>query len=172
METKSSDRRRRLRVPVQSRIKHSFYQVLGTPVFEENSSVDLSSNGISFETAREYQKGALILLEAQIAEEALKLLVCVAWVKHLPNGLFQVGAELVAVDPVHKRKMLSHLNKLIQSFSMKVRGKKKSVSKKKIGAKKKAGEKKAVKKALVKKTSPKKISKKSVSKKKTVRKKR
>jgi hypothetical protein len=61
MEKKSSDRRRRLRVPVQSRIKHSFYQVLGTPVFEENSSVDLSSNGISFETAREYQKGALIL---------------------------------------------------------------------------------------------------------------
>ncbi len=162
MESKSSDRRRRLRVPVQSRIKHSFYQVLGTPVFEENSSVDLSSNGISFETAREYQKGALILLEAQIGEEALKLLVCVAWVKHLPNGLFQVGAELVAVDPVHKRKMLSHLNKLIQSFHMKVRGKRKSSSKKSASKRKKP----VSKKKSAKKKSAIKIRKKVIAKKK------
>ena len=167
MEKKSSDRRRRLRVPVQSRIKHSFYQVLGTPVFEENSSVDLSSNGISFETAREYQKGALILLEVQIAEEALKLLVCVAWVKHLPNGLFQVGAELVAVDPVHKRKMLSHLNKLIQSFSMKSRGKKKSVSKKKKVTKKGSVKKKSPKKRPKKR--PKKSTSSAGSRKKTIR---
>ncbi len=155
MASNSSDRRRRLRVPLQCRIKHSFYQVLGTPVFEENSSVDLSSNGISFETAREYQKGALILLEVHLVEEALKLLVCVAWVKNLPGGLFQVGAELVAVDPVHKRKMLGHLNKLIQAFNLK-------------------SKKKPVKKVTKKKISKKKTAKKTTgkSKKKTVRKKR
>ena len=160
MAQKASDRRKRLRVPVKSRIKHSFYQVLGTPVFEENSSVDLSSNGISFETAREYQKGALILLEVLFAEEALKLLVCVAWVKHLPNGLFQVGAELVAVDPVHKRKMLGHLNKLIQGLNSGDAGKgvgRKSKAKKK--ATKKKTKKKASKKAA-KKSAPKKTSKK------------
>jgi len=152
MESKSSDRRKRLRVPVQSRIKHSLYQVLGTPVFEENSSVDLSSNGISFETEREYQKGALILLEVYLPEEALKLLVCVAWVKRLDGGLFQVGAELVAVDPVHRRKMQSHLKKLIQSFATK------RVSAKKQSAKKPASKKK--------KSAKKKVSKKKVSKKK------
>ncbi len=165
MAQKASDRRKRLRVPVKSRIKHSFYQVLGTPVFEENSSVDLSSNGISFETAREYQKGALILLEVLFAEEALKLLVCVAWVKHLPNGLFQVGAELVAVDPVHKRKMLGHLNKLIQGLNSgdarkgvgrKTKAKKKVTKKKMTKKASKKVAKKAAKKSAQKKTSKKK----------------
>ncbi|MBU6154904.1 MAG: PilZ domain-containing protein [Bdellovibrionales bacterium] len=159
MEKKSSDRRKRLRVPVQSRIKHSFYQVLGTPIFEENSSVDLSSNGISFETAREYQKGALILLEVHIGEEALKLLVCVAWVKSLPEGVFQVGAELVAVDPVHKRKMLNHLNKLIQSIQPKSRSKKKPTAKK--SSKKQAAKRSAVKKKSSRKTLAKKARKKT-----------
>jgi len=136
MDSKAADRRKRLRVPVQGRIKHSLYQVLGTPIFEENSSVDLSSSGISFETAREYQKGTLILLEAYMANEALKLLVCVAWVKTLPGGLFQVGAELVAVDPVHKRKMQSHLNQLIQTFNAKTKPPAKKKTKKKTMKKK------------------------------------
>jgi hypothetical protein len=132
--------------------------VLGTPVFEENSSVDLSSNGISFETEREYQKGALILLEVYLPEEALKLLVCVAWVKRLEGDLFQVGAELVAVDPVHKRKMQSHLKKMIQTFATK-----------RVSAKKRRPKKPALKK---KKSSKKKISKKKVAKKKVTTKRR
>ena len=148
MKSKSSDRRKRLRVPIQSRIKHSLYQVLGTPVFEENSSVDLSSNGISFETEREYQSGTLILLEVFMKDELLKLLVCVAWVKPLEGGVFQVGAELIAVDPVHKRKMQNHLNQLIQSLnSLKRRVKKKpKPTMQKRAAKKKAAKKKVVKK--------------------------
>jgi len=90
----------------------------------------------------------------------LKLLVCVAWVKHLPNGLFQVGAELVAVDPVHKRKMLGHLNKLIQGLNSGDAGK--GVGRK-SKAKKKATKKKTTKKAskkVAKKSAPKKTSKK------------
>jgi hypothetical protein len=110
--------------------------------------VDLSSNGISFETAREYQKGALILLEVAMGEETLKLLVCVAWVKRLESGTFQVGAELIAVDPVHKRKMQSHLNQLIRSFSQKrgAKTKKKATSKAKKKVKKKSSKKKTAKK--------------------------
>ena len=120
--------------------------------------MDLSSNGISFETEREYQKGALILLEVYLPEEALKLLVCVAWVKRLEGDLFQVGAELVAVDPVHKRKMQSHLKKMIQTFATK-----------RVSAKKRRPKKPALKK---KKSSKKKISKKKVAKKKVTTKRR
>ncbi len=144
MKKTVADRRKKERVPSQSRIKHSLYQVLGTPVFEENSAVDLSASGISFETAREYQVGALVLLEVMMGGDPLKLLVCVAWVKHGESGHPNlVGAELIAVDPVHKRKMLSHLKQVI--LSLKSKTKKKSVLKKKI-SKKKISKKKVTKK--------------------------
>ena len=46
----AAERRKRIRVPIEQKIRHSKYQVLGTPVFEENSAIDLSTNGISFVT--------------------------------------------------------------------------------------------------------------------------
>jgi hypothetical protein len=155
----STDRRRRIRVPVEQKIRHSRYQVLGTPVFEENSALDLSTNGISFVTAQEYRKGDLILLEVEIDSEILKLLVCIAWVKKVKGhqDRFNVGAELIAIDPEHKKQMQSHLAKLIQKYSVK--------------PKKKAAKKKAVKKkASTKKTSKKVARKQPVSVKKTVKK--
>lgn len=146
--TSPADRRKRIRVPVQQKIKHSRYQVLGTPVFEENSAIDLSSNGISFETAQEYKKGALVLLEVEIEQQLLKLLVCVAWIRKSKGSpeKFHVGAELIAIDPEHKKQMQGHLASLIQKFSAKNKVKKK-VSKKKT--KKKTTKKKAVKKKSV-----------------------
>ena len=101
------ERRRRIRVPLTQTIRHSKYQVLGTPIFEENSSVDLSSNGISFVTAEGYKKGTLVLLEVEIAQEMVKLLVCVAWVKP-EDGRYTIGAELIAIDPEHKKTMQAH----------------------------------------------------------------
>lgn len=147
--TTAAERRTRIRVPVQSKIRHSQYQVLGTPVFQENSSIDLSSNGIAFETEREYQKGNLVLLEVKVEDEELKLLVCVAWVKPKATpGLFEVGAELIAVDPVHKRKMQKHLNRLISEVQ-----KKKELGKKKKASKKAAVALSAAKKTVLKKKS-------------------
>jgi len=154
--TSSADRRRRIRVPVQQAIRHSKYQVLGTPVFEENSAIDLSSNGISFETAQEYKKGTLVLLEVELDQQMLKLLVCVAWLKkskETPHK-FQVGAELIAIDPEHKKQMQGHLSSLIQKFSAKTK-----VSKKKT-SKKKAAKKKTAKKIAKKKTAKKKVTRK------------
>jgi hypothetical protein len=113
---KAPERRKRIRVPLHQTIRHSKYQVLGTPVFSENSSIDLSSNGISFETSYEYKKGTLVLLEVQIDGETVKLLVCVAWVKPY-EGHFMIGAELIAIDPEHKKAMQSHLNRLIHNVS-------------------------------------------------------
>ena len=147
MKSTSDDRRKRIRVPVESRIKHSLYQAAGTPVLEENSAVDLSSTGVSFETRREYQKGALVLLEVRFAEEPLKLLVCVAWVKASKLGMFQVGAELIAIDPLHKQKMLEHLDSILRSLKKKKSAKKAKVTKKK---KKKSLSKKTLKKKKVK----------------------
>lgn len=142
-----SDRRKRIRVPVQQKIRHSRYQVLGTPVFEENSALDLSSNGISFETSQEYKKGVLVLLEVEIEQQLLKLLVCVAWVKKSKETAekFHVGAELIAIDPEHKKQMQGHLASLVQKFSAQNKVKKKLSSKKKT-AKKKAAKKKTIKK--------------------------
>ena len=142
--SKNDERRRKIRVPVQSKIRHSQYQVLGTPVFQENSTIDLSSGGISFETTREYQKGNLVLLEVQMSEEQLKILVCVAWVKKQGSDLFQVGAELIAVDPVHKRKMQKHLNEMIASLQSEKRKSKKN-AKKKVARKAPAKKKKPTK---------------------------
>jgi hypothetical protein len=144
--TNSADRRKRIRVPVQQKIKHSRYQVLGTPVFEENSALDLSSNGISFETAQEYKKGTLILLEVEIEKQLLKLLVCIAWIKKskLSPDKYDVGAELIAIDPEHKKQMQGHLASLIQKFSAQNKTKKKTVKKKKT--KKKVAKKKTAKK--------------------------
>jgi hypothetical protein len=162
----STERRRRTRVPVEQKIRHSRYQVLGTPVFEENSALDLSSNGISFVTAQEYRKGDLVLLEVEIDAEILKLLVCIAWVKKIKGKTdkFNVGAELIAIDPEHKKQMQSHLAKLIQKYA--VKPKKRSAKKK--TAKKKASKKKIAKtkKKSVEKTTQK---KKSVTKKKKSR---
>ena len=165
--TSSSDRRRRIRVPVQQAIRHSKYQVLGTPVFQENSAIDLSSNGISFETAQEYKKGVLVLLEVVIEGQLLKLLVCVAWIKMSPDSpeKFQVGAELIAIDPEHKKQMQGHLSSLIQKFSAKSKVAKKS-------AKKSAVKKLAKKKPAAKKKTAKKSVKKSAAKKKSVAKKK
>lgn len=138
----SDDRRRRVRIPVQGKIRHSQYQVLGTPVFQENSSIDLSSGGISFETEREYQIGNLVLLEVEIGKEPLKLLVCVAWVKTARGTkVYQVGAELIAIDPVDKRKMYRHLNGMIDSLEKARKKPAKKVGKKKV-VKKKASKKK------------------------------
>ncbi len=146
----ASDRRKRIRVPVQQKIRHSKYQVLGTPVFEENSAIDLSSNGISFQTAQEYKKGALVLLEVEIEKQLLKLLVCVAWTKKSRETAdrFHVGAELIAIDPEHKKQMQGHLASLIQKFSSQNKVKKKTVKKK--TAKKKTA-KKTAKKSVAKK---------------------
>jgi Tfp pilus assembly protein PilZ len=142
----ADERRKRIRVPVQSKIRHSQYQVLGTPVFQENSSIDLSSGGISFETEREYQKGNLVLLEVEVNGDELKLLVCVAWVKKATAKGFEVGAELIAIDPVHKRRMQKHLNSMLDIFD-----KSNAASKKKSAMGKKA-KKKSKKKASSKKT--------------------
>ncbi len=161
-----NERRRRTRVPVQKRIKHSKYQVLGTPVFQENSSLDFSSSGVSFETIQEYQKGTLVLLEVEIDHQMIKLLVCVAWVKNAPKvaGIaaseqkrYQVGAELIAIDPEHKKLLQNHVGKLIRAHEQPIRDLKKKTTKKK-----------AAKKKLVKK----KMTKKKVSKKKTAKKKK
>ena len=161
--TSSSDRRRRIRVPVQQAIRHSLYQVLGTPVFQENSAVDLSSSGICFETAQEYKKGTLVLLEVEIDKQMLKLLVCVAWIKKSPESpeKFQVGAELIAIDPEHKKQMQGHLSSLIQKFSAKKKTAKKKVAKKKTVKKsaKKSPAKKPTKKAVKKKAKKKRKSK-------------
>jgi len=163
-----SDRRKRIRVPVEQKIRHSKYQVLGTPVFEENSAIDLSSNGISFETAQEYKKGVLVLLEVEIDQQLLKLLVCVAWIKKskVSADKFFVGAELIAIDPEHKKQMQGHLASLIQKFSAQSKAAKKSKKKtvKKKVVQKKVAQKKTVKKKLVKKKVQKKT--KLVSKKK------
>ena len=134
------NRRKRTRVPAQNTIRHSEYQSVGTPVFQETSAVDLSSGGISFETKREYQKGHLVFLEVELHSEKLKLLVCVAWVKkNDQSGLYQVGAELIAVNPGDKQKMQKHLDQMIaelQSKKMKPKTKKKKVAAKKKTKKK------------------------------------
>ncbi|MBS1958838.1 MAG: PilZ domain-containing protein [Bdellovibrionales bacterium] len=135
-----NDRRRRTRIPVSKVIKHSKYQVLGTPVFEENSAVDLSSGGISFQTAQEYKLGTLVLLEFEIGGEALKILVCVAWIKKSKEDLSKhiVGAELIAIDPEHKKAMQTHLAKLMKlnEDSKGNKPKKKNEKKRKTKAKK------------------------------------
>lgn len=142
---KAEDRRRRIRVPLTQTIRHSKYQVLGTPVFEENSLIDLSSGGISFETAQEYSLGTLVLLEISIGDELVKLLVSVAWIKP-HEGRYMIGAELVAIDPEHKKSMQTHLNKVIREVSSKDRKtKKKKAPAKKVVAKKVA-KKKPIKK--------------------------
>lgn len=127
-----NDRRRRTRVALSKLIKHSKYQVLGTPVFEENSAVDLSSGGISFETAQEYKPGTLVLLEFEVGFDPLKILVCVAWIKNSTTDPSRhlVGAELIAIDPEHKKAMQTHLAKLMRAGDeprkKKARAKKKS----------------------------------------------
>ena len=111
---KKNERRQKLRVPVQNNIRHTEYQVLGTPVFQENATLDLSSGGVSFEARREYSLGDLVLLEFKVEKEVLKLLVCVAWVKPTQDPeVFQIGGELVAMSPVDKRKMNQHLSKML-----------------------------------------------------------
>jgi Tfp pilus assembly protein PilZ len=165
------NRRKRVRVPAQNAIRHSEYQSMGTPVFQENSSVDLSSGGISFETKREYKKGNLVFLEVEIQSEKLKLLVCIAWVKKTETpGVFHVGAELVAVNPGDKQKMQAHLDHMISEIQVKKTAGKKSKAKKKV-AEKTAGKKAASKKPATTKRGVKKTAaKKATAKKKTAKK--
>ena len=154
---KPEDRRRKIRVPITKTIRHSTYQVLGTPVFQESSAIDLSSTGISFEATREYPKGSLVLLEVEMIAEPVKLLVCVAWTRKQVDGRFLVGAELVAIDPEQRKQLQSHLGKMIKEVehkNVKKLGSQKKTAKKKI-AKKKTSKKKPLKKAK-KKTSRKK----------------
>ena len=156
------DRRRKIRIPLSKTIRHSTYQVLGTPVFQESSAIDLSSTGISFEASREYAKGSLVLLEVEMVQEPVKLRVCVAWTKKSNDGRFLVGAELVAIDPEQRKQLQTQLGKMI-----------KDVASKKLGKKKAAKKKTSKKKTAVKKVSTKKTTKKkAVSKKKPTRKKR
>jgi Tfp pilus assembly protein PilZ len=103
-------------------------------VFQENSAIDLSSTGISFSASREYSKGSLVLLEVEMLKEPVKLLVCVAWTKKEGEGRFQVGAELVAIDPEQRKQLQAHLAKMIKSSAPKKsakKPKKKKVAKKK-----------------------------------------
>ena len=156
---KPEDRRRRTRVPLQKTIRHTKYQVLGTPVFEENSSIDLSSNGIAFETSQDYKKGTLVLLEVEIESEPVKLLVCVAWIKVVsPKAAaekrFQIGAELIAIDPEHKKTVQAHLGKMLRKIETPKSSRKTALKKK--TAKKKTIKKKAMKKQPAKKKAMKK----------------
>jgi hypothetical protein len=139
---KSIEKRRRVRVPLRSKVRHSEYQVLGTPVFEENSTLDLSTGGISFETKREYRVGNLVILDVEIRGERLKLLVCVARIEKVKPGTFRVGAEVIALDPAHKERMKAHLDALISENAALNRKptKKKAIRKK--TAKKKTAKKK------------------------------
>ena len=155
--SKTSERRKRIRVPLEKMIRHSRYQVLGTPVFEESSAVNLSSNGIAFETVHEYKKGALVLLEVEMSEELVKLLICVARVKRSSAhpDRFEVGGELIAIDPEHKKKMQTLLTRMIRTVSNQKRKPKAKKTKKKVAKKllkKKSTKKKPVKKAAKKKS--------------------
>ena len=153
----SDERRKRIRVPVTQMVRHSLYQVLGTPVFQENSSIDISSGGIAFETVQEYPLGTLVLLEVTIEQQLLKLLICVAWVKKNPEniGKFQIGGELIAIDPEHKKTMQAHLMKMIKKIQVRKKPKKKAakkVVKKSKFAKNKSAQKKPAKKTAKKKS--------------------
>jgi hypothetical protein len=108
-----ADRRRKARIPLTRQIRHSTYQVLGTPVFQESSTLDLSSGGISFETTHEYQKGNLVLLDVDMGNGSVRLLVCVAWVK-TGTDKYQVGAELVAIDPEERKHLQVQLSKMLR----------------------------------------------------------
>jgi Tfp pilus assembly protein PilZ len=150
---KKDEKRSRVRVPLKSRVRHSEYQVLGTPVFLENAAIDLSSGGISFEASREYRVGSLVILEFELNGEKLKLLVCVAWVKKVAKDRFQVGAEVMAMDPGEKERLRSHLGGMIESLGKASRSgtrKKKSV-KKKTSKKKTAKKKPSVRKKQTRK---------------------
>lgn len=109
---KTNNRRLRARVPLSQNVKHSRYQAAGLPVFQESAAIDVSSRGISFETERPYQKGDLIFLEIQMEKEPLRFLVCVAWVKKGQKANYEVGAELMGIDPGHQKKMQKSLEKL------------------------------------------------------------
>ena len=122
MKSSSTDRRKKIRVPVKAGIRHSIYQSAGTPVSETNSAVDLSGSGISFETSREYRKGDLVLLEIRMGSDDLRLLVCVARVLKA-KGQFLVGAELIEVEPGQKQKMLEHLDHLVRNRAVKKKAK-------------------------------------------------
>jgi hypothetical protein len=126
---KKPEKRSRVRVPLKSKVRHSEYQVLGTPVFLENAAIDLSSGGIAFEASREYRVGNLVILEFELNGERMKLLVCVARVQKLSKDRYQVGAEVMAMDPGEKERLRTHLGKMIEGLSKPAR--KKSVRKKK-----------------------------------------
>jgi Tfp pilus assembly protein PilZ len=150
--SKKEEKRSRVRVPLKSRVRHSEYQVLGTPVFLENAAIDLSSGGISFEASREYRVGNLVILEFELNGERLKLLVCVAWVKKVGKGRFQVGAEVMAMDPGEKERLRTHLGGMIETL-----GKTKKKSVRKTQTRKKKAQKKKIQKKKKKKAQSRKM---------------
>lgn len=110
----ASERRGRIRVPLSKPVKHSTYHVLGSPIYQESSAIDLSSSGISFQSTRDYAVGALVILEVEMVKEAVKLLVCVTRCRHDGDlDRFLIGAELVAVDPQERKQMQAHLARLV-----------------------------------------------------------
>lgn len=133
---KDYERRKRKRLKQKYTIRHSSYQVLGTPVFQETTTVDLSLGGLSFLTAHEYKKGALVLLELELEEEVTRLLVCVAWVKKT-DGLYLIGTELIAIDPVHQEILQNTVHKLIRKNAPVAKKTKVSIKKKVQKSKKK-----------------------------------
>jgi Tfp pilus assembly protein PilZ len=137
---KTTDKRSKTRVPLKGKVRHSEYQVLGTPVFHENAAIDLSGGGISFETSREYRVGNLVLLEVELEGDRLQLLVCVAWIKKTGPGAYQVGAELMALDPAHKARLKGHLDRMSHErpARKKKTARKKAVTKKAVAKKKPA----------------------------------
>jgi Tfp pilus assembly protein PilZ len=133
---KTNEKRNKTRIPLKGKVRHSEYQVLGTPVFHENAAIDLSGGGISFETSREYRVGNLVLLEVELEGEKLQLLVCVAWVKKTGSSSYQVGAELMALDPAHKARLNHHLDRMGQARPAKKKSSRKKVVRKKVARKK------------------------------------
>ncbi len=85
-----------------------------------------------------------MLLDVHLTGEPLKLLVCVARIEPIEGaGQFRVGAELIAIDPLQKKKMAQQLGRLMDEF-LRTNPEKKLRSKKK--PRKKAPAKKSVKK--------------------------
>ncbi len=93
------------------------------------------------------------MLEALFEGEPLSLLVCVVRSKRLPNKQFEVGAELVAIDPGHKKKLIGHLEALIESAKTSAK-KTRQKPAKKSAPKKPAKKKKKTQSRKMKKAAP------------------
>lgn len=114
-------------------------------MFEVNTSIDFSSNGMSFETPKAYSKGNLVLLELPLeglgSGKRIKVLVSVAWCRRADDQKYRVGAEIVAIDPTEKKILHAHLSKLKPKATAKRKTKRKSKVTKKPKKKSKRGKK-------------------------------